>query len=594
MTPLRVANCSGFFGDRLSAAREMVDDGPIDVLTGDWLAELTMLILAKSRMKRSGGGWAGTFLTQMEQVLGTCIDGGIKVVSNAGGLDPAACAEAVRELAQRLGLQVNVAHVEGDDLLPRLGELQAAGHELINLDTGERLADAAMTPVTANAYLGGWGIAECLARGADVVVTGRVTDAALVVGPAVWRFGWPREAWDRLAGAVVAGHVIECGAQTSGGNYSFFEEVPGLEHPGFPIAEVHEDGSSVITKHPGTGGLVSVGTVTAQLLYEIGGAAYANPDVVARFDTIQLSQEGPDRVRIDGVRGEPPPPTAKVALNYVGGYRNTMTLVLTGLQPERKADLALRTLWSLVPGGRESFDKIDVALTGPGLRSGDPATNDDALSFLRVTVMSAEESTVGRSFSNAVIEMALASYPGFFGTSAPTGASQYGVYWPTTVPADLVRQVAVVEGRAIPIAAAVASRPAPVAVAGGEGQAAATHWAGATTRAPLGRIAGARSGDKGGNANVGLWVRSAEAFSWLDAELTTERFRSLVPESDGLEVERHRLPNLWALNFVVKGLLGRGVAASTRTDAQAKGLGEYLRAKIVDVPAGLWSPEDGV
>jgi hypothetical protein len=298
-------------------------------------------------------------------------------------------------------------------------------------------------------------------------------------------------------------------------------------------------------------------------------------------------------VRIDGVRGEPPPPTAKVALNYVGGYRNTMTLVLTGLQPERKADLALRTLWSLVPGGRESFDEIDVALTGPGLRSDDPATNDDALSFLRVTVMSADESTVGRSFSNAVIEMALASYPGFFGTSAPTGASQYGVYWPTTVPADLVKQVAVVEGRAIPIAAVVASRPVPVAVAGGEDQAAATpatpatHLAGATTPAPLGRIAGARSGDKGGNANVGLWVRSAEAFSWLDAELTTDRFRSLVPESDGLEVERHRLPNLLALNFVVKGLLGKGVAASTRTDAQAKGLGEYLRAKIVQIPAGL-------
>ena len=584
---LRVANCSGFFGDRLSAAREMVDGGPIDVLTGDWLAELTMLILAKSRMKRPDGGWAATFLTQMEQVLGTCVDRGIKVVSNAGGLDPAGCAAAVSALADRLGLDVTVAHVEGDDLLARLGELQAGGHDLVNIDTGEKLSDLAITPVTANAYLGGWGIAECLARGADVVVTGRVTDAALVVGPAAWRFGWQRDDWDRLAGAVAAGHVIECGAQATGGNYAFFEEVPGLEHPGFPIAEIHEDGSSVITKHPGTGGLVSVGTVTAQLLYEIGGAAYLNPDVVARFDTIRLSQEGPDRVRIDGVRGEPPPATAKVALNYVGGYRNTMTLVMTGLQPEAKADLALRTLWSLVPGGRESFDEVDVTLTGPGLWAEDPATNDDALSFLRVTVMAAEEAAVGRSFSNAVIEMALASYPGFFGTGAPAGASLYGVYWPTTVPVELVHHVAVIGGQLIPIPApptAVAPAPAD------EDGAPKRRGEGETRRVPLGRIAGARSGDKGGNANVGIWVRSPEAFAWLDADFTIERFRGLVPESEGLEVERHRFPNLSALNFVVKGLLGRGVAASTRTDGQAKGLGEYLRAKLVDVPAELVAP----
>ena len=575
---LRVANCSGFFGDRLSAAREMVEGGPIDVLTGDWLAELTMLILAKSRMKRPGGGWAATFLTQMEQVLGTCVDRGIKVVSNAGGLDPAGCAEAVRALADALGLSVAVAHVEGDDLMTRLDEF-----DLVNLDTGERVADLAITPVTANAYLGGWGIAECLTRGADVVVTGRVTDAALVVGPAAWRYGWGHNDWDRLAGAVVAGHIIECGAQATGGNYAFFDEVPGLEHPGFPIAEVDEDGSSVITKHPGTGGAVTTGTVTAQLLYEIGGPAYANPDVTARFDTIRLSQQGPDRVRVEGVRGEPPPATAKVALNYAGGYRNTMTLVLTGLEPEKKADLALRSLWSLVPGGREGFDEVDVSLTGPGLSHGDPATNDDALSFLRVTVMSGDEARVGRPFSNAVIELALANYPGFFGTGAPGGASLFGVYWPTAVPASAIEQVAVVDGERIPIAPVLA-QPSALTVpdpAGGPVP------AGEVRRVPLGRVAGARSGDKGGNANVGVWSRSPDAFAWLDGYLTVERFRALLPESAGLEVERHRLPNLRAVNFVVRRLLGRGVAASTRTDAQAKGLGEYLRAKLVDVPAAL-------
>ncbi len=269
--PIRIANCSGFYGDRLAAAREMVDGGPIDVLTGDWLAELTMLILAKNRQRDPAAGYGRTFVTQLEQVMGDCLDRGIKVVSNAGGLSPRGCADAVAALAAKLGLDPVIAYVTGDDLVPRLPELRAAGVDFANLDTGEPLGDRAV--ITANAYLGGWGIADALARGADIVITGRVTDAALTVGPAAWWHGWRRDDWDALAGAVVAGHVIECGAQATGGNFAFFTEVPGLEHPGFPVAEVAADGSSVITKHPGQGGMVSVDTVTAQLLYEIGGTA---------------------------------------------------------------------------------------------------------------------------------------------------------------------------------------------------------------------------------------------------------------------------------------------------------------------------------
>jgi len=220
--PVRIANCSGFFGDRLSAAREMVDGGDIDVLTGDWLAELTMLILRKQQARNSDLGFAATFLTQMEQVLGTCAERGIKVVTNAGGLNPAGCAGRVRDIAERLGVAVAVAHIEGDDLMPRIEELRP---QLTNLDTGEPLT---ATPLSANAYLGAWGIAEALTAGADVVVCPRVTDASVVVGPAAWWWGWKGDDWDRLAGAVVAGHIIECGAQATGGNYSFFGEIPDL------------------------------------------------------------------------------------------------------------------------------------------------------------------------------------------------------------------------------------------------------------------------------------------------------------------------------------------------------------------------------
>ena len=579
---LRIANCSGFYGDRVSAAKEMVEGGPIDVLTGDWLAELTMLLLGKA-MLSGRPGYARTFLTQVEQVLPACLERGIKIVSNAGGLDPASCAAAVSELARRAGLRPVVAHVEGDDLLARVPELLSAGHRMTNVDTGQGLAEAGVTPLTAHAYLGGLPIARALAAGADVVVTGRVTDAALVVGPGMWRFGWTGDDLDELAGAVVAGHVLECGCQATGGNYAFFAEVANLTEAGFPLAELAADGSAVITKHPGTGGQVSVGTVTAQLLYEIGGPRYLNPDVTARFDTIALKQVGPDRVRVSGVRGEPPPADLKVSVNYAGGYRNSMILAIEGLDVAAKARLAEQTIWARVAGGRDAFETADVELVGS-----DPA-------LLRISVLDQDKAKVGRAFSAAVVETALASYPGFYALTTPGDASMFGVHWPAAVPADLVSARVLVDGEPVwtgeariqptrPSAAPTADEIRPPETDYAEP---AATGADETRRLPLGVIAGARSGDKGGNANVGVWVRNAEEFSWLDAYLTAGRLAELVPAVAGLPVERYRLPNLMALNFVVIGLLGRGVAASTRLDPQAKSLGEELRAAIADVPVQL-------
>jgi hypothetical protein len=580
--PLRIANCSGFYGDRFSAAREMLEGGPIDVLTGEYLAELTMLILWKSRLKDPDAGYATTFLRQMEDVAGLALERGVKIVANAGGLNPAGLATRLRELLQRLGLRASVAHIEGDDVLPRLSELQAAGHELRHLDSGRSLAEAGVEPVSANVYLGAWGIAEALHAGADIVVCPRVTDASLVVGPAAWHFGWARDDWDRLAGAVVAGHIVECGPQATGGNYSFFSEVPGIGHLGFPIAEVSEDGSAVITKHPGTGGLVSIGTVTAQLLYEIQGPRYLNPDVVARFDTIELSAEGPDRVRVSGVRGEPAPPTLKVSINYLGGYRNTMTFVLTGLDIEAKAEVARRQLFESV-GGESAFEHVDVRL----IRSDRPdaASNAEAIAQLRVTVKDRDPAKVGRAFSNRLIELALASYPGFFTTTPPESETAYGVFWPALLPAELVSQTVVLEdGRRLPVLEPPRQRPEDDAPDhhGGE-----LPDLGPARRVPLGSVFGARSGDKGGNANIGVWARSEEGYRWLDAFLSIDRLRELVPETASLEIRRHRLPNLRSLNFVVTGLLGEGVSSSTRIDPQAKGLGEYLRSRTVDLPEVL-------
>ncbi|MFN2521860.1 MAG: acyclic terpene utilization AtuA family protein [Mycobacteriales bacterium] len=570
MQTLRIANCSGFYGDRFSAMREVVTGGPVDVVTGDYLAELTMLILFRSRAKDPSRGYATTFLRQLEDVLGEIADRGTKVVVNAGGLAPAACAEAVRELAERLGVPLPVAHVEGDDLLPRVGEL-----DLPNLDTGAPLTGS---PLTANAYLGAWGIAAALDAGAQVVVTGRVTDASLVVGPAAAHFGWGRDDWDRLAGAVVAGHVLECGTQATGGNYAFVrEEVAQPVHPGFPIGELSQDGSCVITKHEGTAGAVTVGTVTAQLLYEIAGPAYAGPDVVTRFDTLRLEDDGPDRVRISGARGGPPSGQVKVALNMLGGFRNRMEFVLTGLDVEDKAELALAGLRDAYP---HPFSHTLVRLDQP-----DAATNEQAAALLRVHVRGDDPKAVGRAFSSAAVELALASYPGFTLTSPPGEAQPYGIYWPALVPSDEVDHVVVhADGRREVVPHTPAGQP-PV---GADVVADEQPWQGGPTRrVPFGTVVGARSGDKGGNANVGFWARTDEAAAWLLAFLTEDAVRALLPEAEGLRVDVHPLPNLRALNVVVHGLLGEGVASSTRFDPQAKGLGEYLRSRHVDVPVSL-------
>jgi hypothetical protein len=580
--PIRIANCSGFYGDKLSAAKEMVDGGPIDVLTGDYLAELTMLLLWKGRQKDPAAGYARTFLTQVEHVLGDCLDRNIKIVTNAGGLNPAGMAERIAELAQRLGLAPKVAHVTGDDLIDRIDELQAAGIDLANLDTGQPLAETNRKPITANAYLGGWGIASALAAGADIVVCPRVTDASLVVGPAAWWHGWARDDWDALAGAVAAGHVIECGPQATGGNYSDFAEITDRRYPGFPIAEVAADGSSVITKHSGTGGLVSPGTVTAQLLYEIGDPAYPNPDVVAHFDTLTLSQQGEHRVLISGCTGSPPPETLKVAINQLGGYRNTMTMVLTGLDIEEKAAWTEGLLFEIL-GGRERFEAVDVQLLR--FDHADASINAEATAHLRVTVKDADPRKVGRAFSSAVLELGLASYPGFHTTSPPTSETEYGVYWPALVPARYVEHAVVLpDGSRELVPHTPAATGAPRATPSAE---VVPIPSGPSERVPLGRVCAARSGDKGGNANIGLWARSDEGHAWLREHLTVERFRDLLPEAAELVVRRYELPNLRALNFVVVGLLGEGVASSTRPDAQAKGLGEYLRSRLIEVPTSL-------
>ena len=578
-----IGNCSGFYGDRLSAAKDMVEGGPIDVLTGDYLAELTMTILYNQRMKRGEDqGYVGTFLKQFRDVANSCQEKNIKIVTNAGGLNPSSMANQVQEIIHELNLDLKVAYIDGDDLIPQLDELYSQGEKLINIEKDIPLDSYSKPPVTANAYFGAWGIKEALDQGADIVVCPRVTDAAVVIGPAAWKFIWSRDDYDALAGALAAGHIIECGAQATGGNYSFFQEVPSFSNVGYPIAEIFDDGSFYITKHPDTGGLVSVGTVTAQLLYEIGSPAYMNPDVIGHFDTLKIKQESEDRVYVSGCRGSSAPKTHKVCVNLAGGYRNGVEILLTGLDIEEKAKLVTDSIFENL-GGREQFDKVDIQLQRTDKE--DPISNEQAQASLRISVKSDNPELVGRMFSAKITELGLANLPGWTGRGGtPSGA--YIEYWPALVDSKFIKENVYFEGKKTEII--------PTSQLDFE----ETYYQkepyenklpeiNKTQIIPFGRLYGTRSGDKGGCANLGVWAKTEEAYAYLFDLLTVEKLKELLPDLAEYKIDRFELPNILSLNFYVHGILQDGVSSSTRLDGQAKSLGEYLRAKNIEAPEFL-------
>lgn len=581
---VRIANCSGYYGDRLSAVRDLLEGGDdLDYITGDYLAELTMLILGRDLMKDASLGYAKTFVTQMTDTMALAKAKGVRIVTNAGGLNPAGLATKLREIAAEQGHDIAIAYVEGDNLQARAAEFGWDG------------------ALTANAYLGAFGIAAALTAGADIVVTGRVTDASVVMGPAIAEFGWERDHFDQLAGALVAGHVIECSTQATGGNFAGFRTIDTSRQLGLPIAELSSDGTAVITKQPGTGGAVTVDTVTAQLVYEIQGTTYLNPDVAARLDTLRVEQVGADRVSISGAAGSAPPPTTKVCLNYFGGFRNSFEMMLTGLDIEAKAEWLKRQLEDVLDRLPRRPKEVEWQLDRTDIP--DPSTQAAATAMLRLHVKDDDPEIVGRAFTNGAVELALASIPGMGLTKLPEPGTPYGYYRAGYVSqVDVPHVVVHADGRREDI-----PPPPLTAEPGGdqsEGEAresgrdrfdrvaTSARPAGRAARVPLGDLAYARSGDKGGDANIGVWIpaahpRRAEAFAWLDATMTPKRVRELLPEAANLDVEVHHLPNLAGLNIIIHGLLGEGVASSTRQDPQAKALGEWLRARHVLIPEEL-------
>ena len=578
---IKIANCSGFYGDKLSAAKELVDGGPIDVLTGDYLAELTMTILYSQKLQRGEDkGYVGTFLKQIKEIAKTCNEKNIKIVTNAGGLNPKSMASEIEKILLDQSIEMKVAYIDGDDLLPKMDSLMDEGEKFMNIDKNISLKDSGYSPLTSNIYLGAWGIKEALDHDADIVVCPRVTDAAVVIGPAAWKFNWKRNDYDALAGALAAGHIIECGCQATGGNYSFFKEVPSFDNVGYPIAEIFEDGSFNITKHPNTGGLVSKGTVTAQLLYEISSPAYINPDVISHFDTLKIEEIAKDKVHISGCRGSSPPKDHKVCINLAGGFRNGMEIILTGIDIEDKAKVFTDALFNSV-GGQDQFEEVSIQLHRTDKEN--PITNEEAMASLVISVKSSNPDLVGRLFSAKIIELALANIPGFFAQSGPKSSGPVIVYWPALIDSKHVKEKVHIDGKEIEVLPTtqldfeeIYYQREPFNI----------EEINMTDQLEIffGDLFGTRSGDKGGCANLGVWAKNKNTYSFLYNFLTVERIKELMPDLNKYKVERFELPNIYSLNFYIHDILQDGVSSNNRKDSQAKSLGEYLRAKKILAP----------
>ncbi len=578
-----IANASGYWGDEGAAIARQVRGGPIDYLTMDYLAEITMIILARQKAESEQAGYARDFVAYLRPLMREIAEKGITVIANAGGINPGACARALDAAASDAGVKLPVAIVDGDDLQLRLGDLAAAGCKFPHLDTGEPIGERLAKVNSANAYIGARPIAAALAKGARIVVTGRTYDAASVLAPMVHEFGWSWEDYDKLASGLLAGHLIECGAQVTGGNYTRWEEVRSFENFGYPLVECSPDGSFVLTKHPDTGGLVSRRTASEQVLYEIGDPRfYASTDVVADFTSFAMEDEGNDRVRISGVRGRMPTDTLKVSMTYEAGMKAQAIVVVSGPESVRKARRFADIFWSRVKGSFEETRTEYIGYNACWGESAAPAVVPNEVA-LRFGCRSFDKKSM-ESFARELAGIALSGPPGICGAGGrPSPQPAYG-YWPALIPRRLVTQRLFFDG---------ASEDFPCDSGPGgpierpEEGPAPEAASGRRVRVPLGKVAHARSGDKGDVCNIGVIALRKEFYPELVRELTAERVAQFYKSLARGKVSRYRLDNLCAMNFTMQQALGGGGTLSLQLDNQGKTASQGLLTMEIEVAEDL-------
>ncbi|KAJ5952821.1 uncharacterized protein N7479_011234 [Penicillium vulpinum] len=593
--PLRILGSSGSAQDRrrlLAAAVKNHKNDPFDILVGDWMSEANMTFNATKHHKGQGIAYEKTFISALEDVLPEIAEYGIKIAANAGSSDTKGLHDALLALVKEKNVPLKIAWVEGDQVLPAVLKAEAEKtFDFRHLCTNQPLSEWKHEPISAQAYLGGLGIAEAFAQGADIVVCGRVSDASPVIGSAFWWHGWDREDYDQLANSLVAGHLIECSSYVTGGNFTGFKDLEhrGWHNLGLPIAEIDSSGQVIVTKTRGSNGLVSINTCKSQLLYEIQGPRYYNSDVTAYIDGVKFEETGPDRVLLSGIHGGPPPATTKVGITAKEAYHAEMIFWLVGLDIEAKARMLKAQIREELGHRVKNLSSLEFTLNG--VAAEDPQDQPSATVCFRVVAQASEKVHLEpANFLEPILETTMELYPGGtfhmdVRTALPRETHEYFV---TKLPQSLINhRIHLHDGRTIDIAPpsavereiAVPSKPSPRVDVGSFG---------ATTRGPLGWIVHSRSGDKGSNANVGFYVCHDDEYEWLCALLTVEKIQKLLAkEYNGGRIERFELPNIGAVHFLLYDHLDRGVSCTKTLDFLGKNVGEYLRSKFVDIPVAF-------
>jgi hypothetical protein len=592
---IRIGNAGGYWGDDPGALKRQIQGGPLDYISMDFLAEITMSIMQKQRSQDPSIGYARDFITMLEEVLPELLKNKTRIITNAGGVNPVACAAAIEALAKRLGLKPKIAIVHGDDILNDLTALESKGCEFSNMEDGRDFASVKGRLEAANVYFGAGPVVEALKWNPDIIVTGRVTDTGITVAAMIHEFGWSANDWDKLASGIVAGHIIECGSQSTGGNFTDWHLVPSFKNMGYPIVEVASDGSFTVTKHSGTGGLVSIDTVREQLFYEMGSpSAYITPDVVADFSTIQLKSDGDNRVRVHGVKGYEPTPLYKVSMAYQDGYKVLGTICISGPHARRKAEAFAKIFWEKAG---QDFIATETEFFGWNACHRSLGHQSDGHEIiLRLGARDLDQSKL-RKFSKLVPALILSGPPGVCVLGGAPRPTEVVSYWPALMPKSAVRpRVALFDGglkeeRVVDAdvighfeakdlgsqRATKATIPVEDAMAKGSGHGSV----------PLSTIALARSGDKGDMANIGVMARSKKAFEWLESWLTAQHVKNLFQELCHGNVVRYKLDNMWGYNFLLDSSLGGGGTLTLRTDAQGKTFAQALLRQMVVVPSDV-------
>lgn len=595
-TSIRIGNASGYWGDDPRALYRQVHGGRLDYITMDFLAEVTMSIMQKQKSRDPKAGYAKDFLPMLEAVLPKLLQDRTRIITNAGGVNPEACAEAIEAMGKRLGVKPRIAVVYGDDILGNISQLRAQGCAFANMESGQDFSAVEQKVLSANIYFGAAPVAEALKWEPDIVITGRVTDTGITIGAMLHELGWSLKDWDKLAAGTVAGHILECGSQATGGNFSDWRLIRSYANMGYPICEMHADGTFYITKHPGTGGLVSVDTIREQLFYEMGNAkAYITPDAVADFTTIQLSQDGPDKVRVSGIKGYEPTPLYKVSMAYADGYKVIGELAISAPHALAKARKFAEIFWERVGSDFAATSTEFFGYDALQRSAGHHLGSDDANEILlRLGARDANREKL-RAFAKQIPAIILGGPPGVCVIGGVPKVQEIVSYWPALMPKTASLPAVALWQEGYHEAHTVATTQsghfvandseADVATSPLQSVAAATrHGEGAQA---LSCIALTRSGDKGDTANIGVMARGPKSYLWLEKHLTAQLVKDIFQDLCLGKVTRHALPNMQGFNFLLEHALGGGGTMSLRSDAQGKTLAQALARQKFLIPADV-------